>query len=295
VWSNPGTGDGILAFGPREPVTEVEYEAQQGVSGPGPTYFFPGDEYLALHSAETCVWECWNREMLGYPGYGLMVVVKNTFEGERWWYVSAKHMSVDTLAFFDYGYSFPEIYGVPDGRIPIDPPFEAYRPDTPVGFRWRDVMKEAECRFLPAMRARSDVISIHPQNMSPGGSLLGHLENARALFASQDYLNNVNAKYLYKPSKMDIAASFAMSAGMTFGIVKDSGSPLYRQFTIFDGGVYEDFYVPPDPIPKSRLIESAWRLTTGEFRAEFGHVNRFERVLPLYYLPDWVELTLHRR
>lgn len=301
---NPNTWNSVsyVLHGPGAHPSEAEVGTAYEVPGPDVefgvgAFWFRGDEYIAYHNG-SCVWQVQNREELLAQNIAILGVTKTFPEGSgalfnpaSWYMASEFVLTPEQLAVWhSRQFRVPEVVSVFEGFPYYGGGGEVYDNDQYVSLR--DVITALACVWLPALEARDDISNfISPAEQN--GRMYQPLDLINA-FRNRDSEDWPNNSTLYKPTALDIAASAALTPGFLFGFVTDSRSPMYGEFTCFEGGIYEDGgegVDAADPV----LQSTPWELTSGDsMTAEFEFVNRFERTTDDESLPEWIELELIR-
>lgn len=223
-------------------------------------YSYRAGRYLSEH-AGSCVWRIYNREELWPANHGILWADKQILGAPNnlgRWNIGAVHIVPLSVrqSWADYTGQEPEY----------------------TAMSWQDILRFAECSFLPTLLARSDVYSV-------GGDVLDRLFEFEELAESGRLGEYPGSRWLYQPTAIQVAASYWLSPGFLFGFVPDPNSPLYGQFTIFEGGTYDD----------DVLTESAWSLVNGPITDELGITWTFQRTAAIPWLPATVTLKLVRK
>jgi hypothetical protein len=246
-----------------------------------------GGRFVAAHNG-ACQWFVRCRERLCPGVFALAIMFKADHDPQGWFPAANVILEVagDPPTEFDLAnFSGGSLMRYPSGSA--NPQFYV---------SWRDVLKAAECNWLPKVRAMGwDYLSESTSAIDLG--LKRRLE-----LANDAIRNPFSGGTHYEPTAIDLASDGLITEGISFGIVSDPRSPLFGQFTIFDGGTrLHDFDGEPaeDGLAWfqwyfSGVLQSVpWVLTSGsDVVAEIGFVNRFERNDDNSTLPAWVELEL---
>lgn len=249
------------------------------------SYFVRGGEYRSSH-AGSCRWSVQCRERL-CPGSASLMLVN--LPGIIW-FVSHQHF---VPMEFDWIGARGPLNHLSD---PITGPFafvdmswltETWAGNADAFISWRNILKAAECSFLPSLQVRG---LEYGNDSAVEGGLLSRLNSATDLLRRLGTeAANVPEHSWYRPTAMDLSVAWTLSGGLSFGIESDQRSPLWNQFTIFEGGLTDT------DGETSWATETPWVLTSGsDVVAQFGVVNRFERTDDNDTLPRWVELELVR-
>lgn len=240
-----------------------------------------GGEYIAEHTSP-CRWNVRCKEPL-CPGAFALARAENPSAPVPTWYVRADHV-LNTATDPDFGdwdafAYWQDFFGGTEFEIIAT---GGNNPDYYVS--WRRVLKAAECSWIPTWSAQGwELTRGFFADGSIDGGLVAHLD------AAADAIRNPRSLGygFYKPTALDLAISWRLGFGFSFGVEADRRSPRFGEFTIREGGTYvEQEYGMP------WMFSTPWVCETGEVVAEFGRVNRFVREDNNDTLPAWVEIEL---
>lgn len=256
----------------------------------GPSgYWYRGDEYLSRHNG-SCAWQIFNREELLYDNLALIRAELDAIRpgpfATQFWFIPARGiLSAEQLAAWrsrtvitpEVGFVFEGVPFFNGGTESLNTVFVAVR----------EVLQALTCDLLPELESRADIVDlVDLQDLSQPPGVLQIVRD----FRERDPSTWPNNGYLYKPTAVDLAASFMLRPGFLFGVVSDTRSPLNGQFTCFEGAEYTE-----DGDNAPYLQSTPWELTSGDdIQAEFDFTNRFERTNDNSTLPEWIELELVR-
>lgn len=256
----------------------------------GPSgYWFRGGEFLAQHNGG-CSWLTYNREELIYRNLALFRVELSEVRpgpfATAFWFVPASDvLTADQLAEWDSRTIDLPVVGFTFEGVPYESG-QSQISNELLYIGVRDLLPQLTCIFLPALEARTDIVAkVDLQDLSQPPGVLSIIDD----FRSRDSATWPNNGFLYKPTALELAASFMLRRGFLFGIVDDIRSPLHGQFTCFEGASYSQ-----DGDANPFLQSTPWESISGEIRAELGVVNRLERTNDTGSLPEWIELELVR-